>query len=440
MSDAAAVPLSFWPVTDVGRVRDHNEDAFLVDKKLQLFVVADGMGGHAAGEVASNMAARTVREVVTGQRDALLEFEQGHGGTTRTDLLRLMETAVQQACSSVYQEGVKDETKRGMGTTLDALLLVGARGFIAHVGDSRVYLFRQGSVHQLTEDHSLINELLKRGRLSREQIEKLQYKNAVTRAVGVYESVEVDTIDFDVLKGDRFLICSDGLHGYFEEAELAKLFAETPEDQLAQRLIDLSNERGGKDNITAIVVKVPDAEAGVDRLAREVNLKMEVLHRMPLFRFLTYQELVRVLNITRVQSYESGGEIVTQGADGDELFIVLTGQVQVEANAAPIAQLGPGQHFGEMALIDKAPRSADVKALEASSLLSIRRRDFFDIIRKDHAIAVKLLWSFLGVINERLRNTSRELGEARETRTPSIEHDLAETLLAIEGEDEDDAS
>lgn len=425
MTDETA-QLSFWPVTDVGRVRDHNEDAFLVDKKLQLFVVADGMGGHAAGEVASNMASRTVRDVVVGQRDALVEFEQGHGGTTRTDLLRLMESAVQQACSAVFQEGVKDETKRGMGTTLDALLLVGNRGFIAHVGDSRVYLYRQGSVHQLTEDHSLINELLRRGRLSREQIDKLQYKNAVTRAVGVYESVEVDTIDFDVLKGDRFLICSDGLHGYFEEAELAKLFAETPEEALAQRLVDLANERGGKDNITAIVVKVPDAEAGVDRLAREVNLKMEVLHRMPLFRFLTYQELVRVLNITHVRTYEPGDEIVAQGEAGDELFIVLTGNVQVEASGAPIASLGPGQHFGEMALIDKAPRSADVRALEPSSLLGIRRRDFFDIIRKDHAIAVKLLWSFLGVINERLRNTSRELGEAREGKRGP---DLADSIL-----------
>ena len=97
----------------------------------------------------------------------------------------------------------------------------------------------------------------------------------MTRAVGVYESVEVDTLDFDVLKGDRFLLCSDGLAGYLDEAELARLFSDTAEDELAQKLIDLANERGGKDNITAVVVKVPDAESGVDRLAREVNLKLE---------------------------------------------------------------------------------------------------------------------------------------------------------------------
>jgi PPM family protein phosphatase len=413
--------LRFWPVTDVGRVRDHNEDNFLVAKKLQLFVVCDGMGGHAAGEVASSIAARTVSEVISAQREMLTAFEQGVGGANRTDLLKVMEQAVQQSCNAVYQEGQRDETKRGMGTTLDALLIVGERGFIGHVGDSRVYLYRQGSVHQLTEDHSLINELLRRGRLSRDQIDSLQHKNAVTRAVGVYESVEVDTIDFDVLRGDRFLLCSDGLHGYFEQAELAKLFAETPEDELAQKLIDLSNERGGKDNITAIVVKVPDAESGVDRLAREVNLKMEVLHKMPLFRHLTYQELVRVMNITQVRTYEPDAEVVAEGADGDELFIVLTGKVRVESAHAKIAELGPGEHFGEMALVDKAPRSADVVAAEPSSLLAIKRRDFFDIIRKDHPIAVKLLWSFLGVLTERLRNTSRELGAAREQKGPISE-------------------
>lgn len=425
----AAESIAFWPVTDVGRVRDHNEDSFLVDKKLNLFIVADGMGGHAAGEVASQIAARTVRDVLAREREMLHEFEAGHGGINRTDVLRLLESAVQQACTAVYSEGQRDESKRGMGTTIDALLLIGSRGFIAHVGDSRVYLYRQSAVHQLTEDHSLINELLRRGRLTREQIDKLQYKNAVTRAVGVYESVEVDTLDFDVLKGDRFVLCTDGLTEYLEEAELARLFGETPDAELAQRFIDLANERGGKDNITAVVIQVPDAELGVDRLAREVNLKLEVLHQMPLFRHLTYQELVRLLNITEVRTYAPDERIVEEGDEGDELFIVLTGQARVHSGEATLTHLGPGQHLGEMALVDKAPRSASVSAEEPSKLLVIRRRDFFDIIRKDHAIAVKLLWSFLGVLTERLRTTNRELGEAREKMEAE---ELTEALLAPE--------
>jgi len=424
--------LRFWPVTDVGRVRDGNEDSFLVDKKLSLYVVADGMGGHAAGEVASAMAVRAFRDAVAKARDMLDDYEKGTGNVSRKDVLRLLEGAVQEACSEVHAEAQRDETKRGMGTTLTALLIIGSRGFIAHVGDSRCYLVRQGSVHQLSEDHSLINELLKRGRLTKEQIEKVQYKNAVTRAVGVYESVEGDTLDFDVLAGDRFLICSDGLHGYFEDTEYTKLFDETPEEEISQKLVDLANERGGKDNITAIVVRIPDTESGVDKLARDVNLKMELLHKMPLFRFLTYQELVRVLNITEVRSYDTDQEVVAEGQEGDELFIVLVGKVRVHTGDTVITNLLVGQHFGEMALVDKAARSASVSADEPSKLLVLRRRDFFEIVRKDHDVAVKLLWSFLGVLTERLRKTSRELGNEREKDAVK---DVSDEMFAEVGED-----
>jgi len=410
---AKETSIRFWPKSDVGRVRDANEDAFLVDESLSLFVVADGMGGHAAGEVASNIAVRAFRDTVFRERDVVERFERGDASTTREDLLRIMELGVQEACTAVFAEAEKDPSKRGMGTTMVALLLVGTRGFIVHVGDSRIYLHRADSVHQLTVDHSLINELLKRGRHTPEQIAKLNMKNAITRAVGVYESVEAETLDFDVLAGDRFLLCTDGLTEYAQMSDLRRVFMEVPEDNVAQTLIDLANEGGGKDNITALVVKVPDVR-GLDRLASEVNLKLETLHRMPLFRNLTYQEIVRVMNITDVRSYAPGDVILGEGEDGDEMFIVLTGGARVHSGDAKITVLAPGQHFGEMALVDKAPRSASVSAEGASKLMVMKRRDFFDIVRKDHDVAVKLLWAFLGVLTERLRNTSRDLGEARE--------------------------
>lgn len=405
--------LRFWPLTDVGKVRDHNEDSFLVDRKLNLFIVCDGMGGHAAGEVASSMTARVVRESLAEEQDLLLSYEQGNENS-RQAILELMEKASQRACSAVHQEGIRDESKRGMGTTLVALTIIGNRGFICHVGDSRIYLYRQGAVHQLTEDHSLINELLKRGRLTREQIGKMNYKNAVTRAVGVYESVDADVFDFDVLPGDRYLLCSDGLHDYLEESVLARMFDEIPEDELSQRLVQLANDGGGKDNITALVVRVPEDTSGVDKLVREVNLKLEMLHKMPLFRFVTYQELVRVVNITDVKTFAAGETVVTEGDEGEEMFLVLSGKVRIHTGETLIAHLGPGQHLGEMSLIDKAPRSASVTAEEESRLLIIGRRGFFDLVRKNHDIAVKLLWSFLGVLNQRLRTTSRELGETRD--------------------------
>ena len=405
--------LRCWPLTDVGRVRDGNEDSFLVDEELSLYVVADGMGGHAAGEVASGLAVHAFRDTIAAEAQLVQRFEQG-SGARREDILRLMELGVQNACTAVHAEALRDPSKRGMGTTLIALLVIGSRGFIAHVGDSRIYLVRDETLHQLTEDHSLINELLKRGRLSPEQIDKLNMKNAVTRAVGVYESVEADTLDFDVLAGDRFLLCTDGLTEYAERSDILRIFAEIPEAQAAQSFIDHANQGGGKDNITAVIVAFPQAAAGLDKLANEVNLKLETLHRMAMFRHLTYQELVRVMNIVDVKTLNPGDRIISEGEDGDEMFIVLAGHVRVHSGDSGLVELGPGQHFGEMALVDRSPRSASVSSVDQARLMIIRRRDFFDIIRKDHDVAVKLLWAFLGVLTERLRNTSRDLGEARE--------------------------
>ncbi|MFI5306610.1 MAG: cyclic nucleotide-binding domain-containing protein, partial [Polyangiales bacterium] len=177
---------------------------------------------------------------------------------------------------------------------------------------------------------------------------------------------------------------------------------------------DHANHGGGKDNITALVVAVPDAAAGLDRLASEVNLKLETLHRMPLFRHLTYQELVRVMNIVDVRDLAQEQRAIEEGDEGDEMFIVLTGGVRVHSGDTKITALGPGQHFGEMALVDKVPRSASVTAEQPTKLMVLRRRDFFDIVRKDHDVAVKLLWAFLGVLTERLRRTSADLGDARD--------------------------
>ena len=195
------VELTFAAATDTGRQRTHNEDNFLIDKKLRLFLVADGMGGHAAGEVASSIAVHEIRDAVHNSRDLIDRYRVDHPGVQGYEILQVLEHAIQSACSAVHARAQSEPDKRGMGTTATVLLIAGGgdhlRGFIAHVGDSRVYLARQNQCHVLTEDHSLMNELVRRGKLNREQIESSpykQYKNAVTRAVGVYGSVEVDTL------------------------------------------------------------------------------------------------------------------------------------------------------------------------------------------------------------------------------------------------------
>jgi serine/threonine protein phosphatase PrpC/CRP-like cAMP-binding protein len=411
--------IEFAALTDVGRKREQNEDNFLVDKKLSLYVVCDGMGGHSAGEVASALAVRTVHDEVKREKELLDDYVAGKKGgalVTKRDILNMLEFAVNRASSLVHAEAVKDEKKRGMGTTIVGILFAGTQAFIVHVGDSRVYLMREGVLEQVTEDHNVYNELLKRKKMTREQVEKLAPKNAITRAVGVYEHCEPESLVLDVTAGDRFLLCSDGLSQYFEDDldGLAARVGEPDADAAVKKLIDTANERGGSDNITAILITLGEVGSRDEDRAKKLQLKRNTLARMPLFRPLNDREILRVLQVTDVVVYEDGEAVMTEGERGEELFIVLEGTVDVMRGDAKLASLSPGEHVGEMALIRSQPRSATVKSSGRSELMVIRRPDFFEILRKEHQLAVKLLWQFLGVLADRLADTNRELGAARE--------------------------
>jgi serine/threonine protein phosphatase PrpC len=412
------VELSFWAATDVGKKREHNEDNFLIDSKLSLFVVADGMGGHASGEVASHVAVHELRTAIEAQRDLIEAFGRNDGSASTQDVLSLMEHAVQDACAAIFEKGKAEADKRGMGTTISALLLVGERGFIAHVGDSRIYMVRQGQVIQLTEDHSLINELIRRGKVTKEGLGRSPYsayKNAVTRAVGVYETVQVDTIDLEVLPGDQFLLCSDGLHTYLDDRQIIEHLGAAQLTGVPQGFVDLANERGGQDNITAVVIRIQSADADTaDIRTEELTRKVEVLKHMPLFRHLAYKEIIRILNLTEVSDYGVGEDLLREGDPGDELYIILKGKVRLHKEGAFITNLLPGAHLGEMALVDRSPRSVSATADERSRVLILRRRDFYEIIRKDPTLSVKLLWSFVQVLADRLRKTTADLSGARQ--------------------------
>jgi serine/threonine protein phosphatase PrpC/CRP-like cAMP-binding protein len=435
------VELKYWAATDVGRQRDHNEDNFLIDKKLQLFIVADGMGGHAAGEIASSIAVHEVRDTLHANRDLIEKFSSNDPSVQAVDILQILEHAVQQACGAINKRAQAEPEKRGMGTTCSVLLIAGPpdspRGFIGHVGDSRIYLVRQKHAHQLTEDHSLMNELVRRGKIKKEDIDNSpykQYKNAVTRAVGVYESVEVDTFDLDVLPGDNYLLCSDGLYVYFTDEEMADLLTQPTVNDIPKALIDKSNTGGGHDNITAICVRIPEAQASAtaDPRAEELALKLEVLKGMPLFRYLTYTELVRVMNLAETRELVAGQTIFNDGDPGEDMYVVLKGTVRLHKKDATIAELKKGAHFGEMALVDRTPRSlsASASATEATRLLAIRRKDFYELIKKEPGLSVKLLWSFVQVLAERLRKTTADLSGVKEAEQRGAE-DLSDEVLEV---------
>jgi protein phosphatase len=247
--------------SDVGRKRQINEDAFFRDDARGFYVVADGVGGHNKGEIASREAVDQLKSYLYGaQRDLDRLVERVAMGDTECvwEIRRLLESGVKSACYMVYGMAELDPEKKGMSTTLSALLVRANYAFAAHVGDSRVYRVRQNSALQLTEDHTLINYKVKHGMMTKAEAEKASGKNVITRAVGHKDYVQVDTADVDVSVGDRFLLCSDGLHGYFtdNDREVTELCGEGDLEECADAAIALANQRGGKDNITALVVEV----------------------------------------------------------------------------------------------------------------------------------------------------------------------------------------
>ena len=254
MSAKKPFSLRSYGATDVGRRRKHNEDAFLCDDDLGLWVVADGMGGHAAGEVASREAIDTVFGMVKrGKR--MLDLDTGFSAEKARAASRLLEGAIQAATYMVFAIGELEPGKAGMGTTMSAMMSVGDHAVIGQVGDSRIYRVRNSEATQLTEDHTVVAWQLKHGLITEEEARRSRQRNVITRAVGNREYVQVDTDTIALELGDVYLLCSDGLHGYLRLDEIPEV-ADAGGTQAVARFIGLANTRGGKDNITAILVEV----------------------------------------------------------------------------------------------------------------------------------------------------------------------------------------
>jgi protein phosphatase len=243
--------------TDVGRKRPHNEDSLFADDALGLYVVADGVGGHAKGEIAS---AETVDQIVMWVKRHLPDVDRALkrcDDTAFGEIRRTLESGVQSACYMVFGMAEMDPDKKGMSTTLSAMLVRGGHVFVAQVGDSRVYRLRGEELLQMTEDHTLINYKLKHGLITPEEAKRAQGKNVITRAVGHKDYVQVDTLQAELAIGDRYLLCTDGLHGYLEnDDEVIELMRVDPIDLATKQAIEFANQRGGKDNITALMVAI----------------------------------------------------------------------------------------------------------------------------------------------------------------------------------------
>ena len=245
-----------YGLTHVGRQRQHNEDSFLVEDGARLYLVADGMGGHAAGEIASRIAVDSISEFILHTKEDDGTWPHGYDEQFGRTTNRLM-AAVRMANTRVLEAMRKDARLRGMGTTVVACMADNAKMSFAHVGDSRAYLVRDGKLSRITNDHSWVFEQVQAGMLTEAEAEKHPLRNVITRALGGALQVTPDASEIEIRSGDVYLLCSDGLTGMVPEDEILRVVADNKNDLEAacKELIDAANERGGLDNVTAILVK-----------------------------------------------------------------------------------------------------------------------------------------------------------------------------------------
>ena len=247
-------------LTDTGKVREHNEDTIAFDADIGLLVLADGMGGYNAGEVASGIAVRTIVNLVreSVEREDLTAVDKGSGMSRPSIILR---DAICRANKIIYQTARTQPQCEGMGTTVVSALFFDNKVSIAHVGDSRLYRMRNDKLEQVTMDHSLLQELVDRGFYSAEEAQRAANKNYVTRALGVEPNVEVEVQEFPVEKGDLYMLCSDGLSDMVEDDDIHLTISTFGAnlDLVAKQLIQLTNDNGGRDNVSVVMAHVLDA-------------------------------------------------------------------------------------------------------------------------------------------------------------------------------------
>ena len=238
-------------LTDVGRVRATNQDAFLANKEQRLYVVADGMGGHAGGEIASSLCIKEISNFLDKNKEIIDAKSKHPDPRIRSIILN----AINHASTKIYERALEEPSLKGMGTTATVVKIIDMHAYVGHVGDSRCYLIRCGLIYQITNDHSLVSEQVRAGIITKEEAELHHLRNVITRSVGYQEEEDVDGTSIELEPGDFLVICSDGLHGKVADREISRVVQEKGVDAL-RHLVDLANSRGGDDNITVVIVGV----------------------------------------------------------------------------------------------------------------------------------------------------------------------------------------
>lgn len=406
------VRLPHWQRTDVGRRRQRNEDSMLANAEIGLFAVADGMGGHAAGDVASAEAVRVVADFMRPYAEQVSLLADPNNRDARAGLEALLTEALRSANTAIHKRAESLPQRGRMGTTFCGGLVTERQALIAHIGDSRAYLLRAGQLYLLTQDHSLVNEQVRRGMLTEEQALRSPHRGVLLKALGIDPVVEPDIVPVDLCDGDRLLLCTDGVYRELSKDALAQLMGESDGGRAVLSMIDEANAAGGKDNATAVLVEIKSAHNTAEHVV-DPQAKIRTLWQLPLFQHLDYAELSKLMGVTAPRVFREGEIVFAEKELGDTFMVVIEGAMEVTSGGDVLTTIAPGEHVGELALMDGAPRSATVIAKERTKALGITRDDFYGLIRREPLLASKLLWRFgvqmavrIRELTERVRSSS----------------------------------
>lgn len=389
-------------VTHVGNVREHNEDAHYFDAELGLLIVCDGMGGHAAGEVASAIAIKTIRERWAHAETLEVADVWLARGTAiaKKQLLTWLRDGVLAAHHAIVAEAERDTAKSGMGTTLVAAMLVGSELFFAHAGDSRAYMVRDGIATQLTEDHTLLQRLLAAGIDVDVSGDGAKFRSMLTNALGIGQECKVSTFVVPLADGDRFMLCSDGISEYVEEAEVGDVLIKQPSPaRAAQKLVELALERGGADNATAVVVRV--LEAGDNPLPaaqrRRDDLTISLCDLWT--EKVSPQQRLRAMRIAVTREIAAGEKLPAHSFGDRVAWIVVEGEANQHGEP-----LGPGSFIYAESLVagSQSPANDDLAVARTEvRAVSIRNDDFKELCDEDPELGEALLESLAAIMRAR---------------------------------------
>jgi serine/threonine protein phosphatase PrpC len=392
MTDA---PICGWGLSHPGQVRSNNEDNFALDLEAGAFAVSDGMGGRAAGEVASQMAiegfTRTIAKTAGLRRSYLRDPSQERA----QQLLGALRDGMMSTHTGIFDLAKRDSSKRGMGCTFTGLLLLGRHALLLHAGDSRAYLLRgsgAGRVQCLTQDHTVANFLLNSGQTPQDPAHVQGVKHILTNAFGVTPGLQIDGLLLELMPGDLFLLCSDGLHEYLpDEDEISSFWDRSPGAACCEALIQTACERGGKDNITAVIAEVrhiaSDEEGAVCDIREELDTFSSVRARMGL----SSPEFLQILSVATMASLEDGEEILSPDEHGRG-YLLLKGTLKQGTRT-----LQEGSFVGARSLASGEKPSQSWRAAGPARVLVFHRETIRHLCFTQPHLGAHFLWGLLGM-------------------------------------------